>query len=170
MRPGDREAADLIAKRVAVFSETRQHLPGIQDLWRRDAFVEQVIESLRRVRYVAAIRERGVSARRTDPNDASFDPLKASIFFHDQGSIEEAFWMVFFFVHFGKHKKGGWRFAREIYGRLGDRGTWDWATTSVDPEGFREWLGANEPQVRRPGVPGGFGNHRQVRELECLGE
>ena len=103
-----------------------------------------------RVRYVAAIRERDVSDRRMDPNDTSFDPLKAAIVFHNQGSIEEAFWMVFFFVQFGKHKWGGWRFAREIYGRLGDGGKWDWVATSADPEGFREWLGVNGPRIRRP--------------------
>ena len=169
MRPGDREEADLLARRLIAFSETRHNLLGIQETQRRDAFVEQVIESLRRVRYVAAIRERDVSDRRTDPNDASFDPLKAAIVFHDRGSIEEAFWMVFFFVHFGTHKRGGWRFAREIYGRLGDGGKWDWATTSADPEGFRAWLGVNEPRIRRPGVPGGFGNHRKYESLNAWG-
>ena len=169
MRPGDRAEADEIARRLSAFIGTKHSLPGIQEIWRRDAFVEQVIESLRRVRYVAAIRERDVSDRRTDPNDTSFDPLKAAIVFHDQGSIEEAFWMVFFFVQFGKHKWGGWRFAREIYGRLGDGGKWDWAATSADPEGFREWLVVNGPRIRRPGVPGGFGNHRKYESLNAWG-
>ena len=169
MRPGDRAEADEIARRLSAFIGAKHSLPGIQEIWRRDAFVEQVIESLRRVRYVAAIRERDISDRRTDPNDTSFDPLKAAIVFHDQGSIEEAFWMVFFFVQFGKHKWGGWRFAREIYGRLGDEGKWDWAATSADSEGFREWLGVNGPRIRRPGVPGGFGNHRKYESLNAWG-
>ena len=169
MRPGDREEADQIVTRLAAFSETRHNLLGIHGTRRMAAFVEQVIESLRRVRYVEVIRERDVSDRRTDPNDASFDPLKAAIVFHDHGSIEEAFWMVFFFVQFGKHKMGGWRYAREIYGRLGDGGKWDWAATSADPEGFREWLRVNEPQIRRQGVPGGFGNHRKFESLNAWG-
>ena len=85
MRPGDREEADLIARRLAAFSETRHYLPGIQEIGRSDAIVEQVIESLRRVRYVAAIRERDISDRRTDPNDELFDPLEGGHRFRRPG-------------------------------------------------------------------------------------
>ena len=169
MRPGDREEAKLIAIRLAEFSDTRQNLLGIQEIRCRDALVEQIIESLRRVRYVAAIRNRDVSDRRTDPNDEFFDPLKAAIVFDNQGLTDEAFWMVFLFVHFGKHKTGGWRFAREVYGRLGDGGRWDWAATSVDPDQFREWLEANEARIKRPSDPGGFGNHRKYESLNAWG-
>ena len=77
--------------------------------------------------------------------------------------------MVFFFVQFGKHKTGGWRYSREVYGRLGEEGRWDWAATSADPYGFREWLGENEAGIRRPGVPGGFGNHRKYESLNAWG-
>ena len=82
---GDRAEADQIARRLSAISGTRHNLPGILETRRRDAFVEQIIESLRRVRYVTIIRERDVSDKRTDPNDAAFDPLKAAIVFHDQG-------------------------------------------------------------------------------------
>ena len=167
MRPGDLEQGDLIAGRLVVFSETQRDLPGIQQTQRMDAFIEQVIESLRRVRYVRKVRARGISDSRADPNNALFDPLKAAIVFDNRGLIDEAFWMVFFFVHFGKHSTGGWRYAREVYGRLGDGELWDWATTSADPEGFRQWLSANELQIKRPGVPGGFGNHRKYQSLNA---
>ena len=167
MRPGDREQGDLIAGRLVAFHQTQRDLPGIQRTRCREAFVEQVIESLRRVRYVGAVRARGVSDSRADPNDALFDPLKAAIVFDNRGLIDEAFWMIFFFVHFGKHRTGGWRYAREVYGRLGDGDLWDWEATSADPEGFKEWLGANELRIRRPGVPGGFGNHRKYQSLNA---
>ena len=131
----------------------------------------QIIESTRRVKYVAVIKSRDISQRRTDPNDTLFDPVRAATWFQRQGDLDEAFWMVFLFVHFGKHNRGGWRYARQVYGRLGDPNCrWDWATTSADPEAFCEWLNANQNQIKTPGVPGGFGNHRKYQSLDAYSD
>lgn len=111
-----------------------------------------------------------MSPLRADPSSALFDPLKAAIFFQREGRIDEAYWMVFLFVHFGKHAQGGWRYAREVYSGLSDTITWDWATTSKDPAGFRKWLDAHEAQLRRAGVPGGFGNHRKYQSLDAYSD
>ena len=81
--------------------------------------------------------------------------------------MEEAFWLVFLFVHFGKHQAGGWRYARDIYGRLGASTSWDWPHVSADPEAFRTWLAANIPRLRQRGLPGGFGNHRKYQSLDA---
>ena len=167
VRPRDRERARQIDEGLTIFHKMNRNLPGIQDARRRDTFLKQVMESVRRVNYVSVIRERRVSNRCTDPNDELFDPLKAAIFFQRQGQIDEAFWMVFYFVHFGKHRHAGWRYAREVYGRLGDQNRWDWATTSADPAGFCAWLNAHENQIRVPGNPGGFGNHRKYTSLDA---
>ena len=75
--------------------------------------------------------------------------------------------MVFLFVHFGRHSVGGWRYAREVYGRLGGVERWDWAATSADPAAFRSWLNENKDELRREGVPGGFGNHRKYESLDA---
>jgi hypothetical protein len=110
---------------------------------------------------------RELSDRRAEPNDELFDPLKASILHQRKGNIEEAFWLVFLFVHFGKHTRAGWRYAREVYGRLGDGGRWDWSNTSADPYGFRAWLHARQDDLKREGVPHGFGNHRKYESLDA---
>ena len=137
VRPGDRALALRIEEGLTTFDQTRRNLPGIQPLAQRETLLAQIIESVRRVRYVSVIKERGVSERRADPNDDLFDPLKASVLFHEQGELDEAFWMVFFFVHFGKHSRAGWRYAREVYGSLGKPNhRWDWATTSGNPGRF----------------------------------
>ena len=65
-----------------------------------------------------------------------------------QGAIEEAFWLVFLFVQFGKHARTGYSYAREVYGRLGESGRWDWASTSTDPSGFREWLDSHLDELK----------------------
>ena len=167
MRPGDRALARRIEAGLDAFSCNRRPLQGIRDAAQRSALLEQLIESVHRVRYVGLMRTRELSAFRADPNHYLFDPLKAAMLHQRAGDIEEAFWLVFLFVHFGKHARAGWRYAREIYGRLGESGRWDWAATSADPAGFRAWLHAHQQQLRRVGVPRGFGNHRKRESLDA---
>ncbi len=116
------------------------------------------------------ISSRGLSPLRADPSSDLFDPLKAAILFQREGRTDESYWMVFLFVHFGKHMRGGWRYAREVYSGLGDTIRWDWTNTSADPAGFRKWLDDHEAQLRRAGVPGGFGNHRKYQSLDAYSD
>ncbi len=149
------------------FDGRKRPLPGIRDVANREAFLEQLLESIHRVKFVAVLRGRKLSGLRADPNSELFDPLKAAILHQRQGNVEEAFWLVFVFVHFGKHVRAGWRYAREVYGRLGDAGRWDWASTSADPAGFRAWLHAHQGDLKSEGVPRGFGNHRKYESLDA---
>ena len=165
MRPRDRELAQRIDAELVNFSQTTRPLPGVRDGPCREAFREQLLESIHRLRFIQVIRGRQISDRRADPNDDLFDPLKAAIVQQRRGNIEEAFWLVFLFVHFGKHARGGWRYARELYGRLGDGRVWDWASTSQNPAGFRDWLHAHRNDLKRPGS--GFGNHRKRESLDA---
>ena len=136
---------------------------GIAEPSARDTFLEQLVESVRRVDYVAAIRELDLSPRRADPADELFNPIKAAILAQRRGAIDEAFWLTFLYVHFGRHRGTPWSYARAVYGRLGGRKRWNWAAISSDPEGFRDWLFQNEHEIRR--LPGGFGNHRKYESL-----
>ena len=45
-----------------------------------------------------------------------------------------------------------------------------WVTTSADPAAFRVWLNAHQEQIRVPGVPGGFGNHRKYQSLDAYSD
>ena len=171
VRPGDRALARQIDEGLATFHQTTRNLPGILPVARREAFLGQIIESVRRVKYVSVMRNRDVSERRANPNDELFDPLKAAVLFQERGELDEAFWMVFLFVHFGKHSRGGWRYVRQVYGCLGEPNhRWDWITTSADPAAFRAWLYLHQGQIRVPGVPGGFGNHRKYESLDAYSE
>ena len=168
VRPTDRALARQIDERLTRFHLTTRNLPGIQPPARREALLAQIVESVRRVRYVSVIRGRSASDRRADPNDELFDPLKAAILFSERGELDEAFWMVFFFVHFGRHSGAGWRYARQVYGCLGNPNCrWSWATTSADPTAFRLWLDTHQAQIRVAGEPGGFGNHRKYQSLDA---
>ncbi|MDQ3168535.1 MAG: hypothetical protein M3Q55_00150 [Acidobacteriota bacterium] len=144
-------------------------LPGIEDDAARDVLIRQLLESVHRVNYVGAIVNREISPRRADPNDPIFDPIRAAILHARQSNIDEAFWLVFLFVHFGKNLRGGWRYLLEVYGRLGEEPSWSWAQVTGDPDGFRAWLADKKSHIGRNTVPGGFGNHRKYESLDALG-
>ena len=163
MRPRDTELAQRIDTELTALDQTDRPVPGVRDDARREAFREQLLESIHRIRFIRVMRTRQISDRRADPNDELFDPLKAAILHQRQGNVEEAFWLVFLFVHFGKHARGGWRYVREIYGRLGEGQRWDWAAVRQNTNRFRDWLNAHQEDLKRPG--GGFGNHRKRESL-----
>lgn len=168
MKPSDQAEGARLDADLRAFSRDDRPLPGIEPAARRQAFVEQVLESIRRIKFIAVLRTRDICDRRADPRDLLFDPLKAAILQQRRGNLEEAFWLLFLYVHFGKHSKAGWRYARDVYGRLGD-GRWDWPTVSNDVTGFRSWLNARQADLMN-GKPRGFGNHRKRESLAGLGD
>ena len=167
VRPHDQYLAQLLERRLRDYSTANSELIGVREAKARISLVEQLIESVRRVRYVETIQKRPISILRANPNSILFDPVKAAILLRNQGQYEEAFWMVFLFVHFGKHRRGGWRYARDIYGRLGGSGFWDWSSVSADPAQFRLWLSQYQETIRFNPLPGGFGNHRKYQSLDA---
>ena len=168
LRPRDRDLAQQLETALTLIDSDNRALPGIADPAARETFIDQILESVRRAYYPCRIAARPISERRADPNDGLFDPIKAAILFQGSGSIEEAFWMVFLFVHFGKHARAGWRYARGAYGRLGGPGKWDWPSVSSDPAAFRTWFDANLDGFKTE-EPHGFGNHRKYESLSDTG-
>jgi len=167
LRPKDRVRATALLDALERFHSERYRLPGIARVKRRDALVEQIFESLHRIEYVQRIRERPISGNRADPSRDLFDPLKAAILFQNLGDLDEAFWLVFYFVHFGKNARTGWRLARDVYGALGGS-PWNWPRTSGDPNAFRRWLASNQVTLQgRDGVERHFGNHRKYQSLDA---
>jgi len=167
LRPSEHQLALRLTNHLEQHSRRVRSLPGIADLDHRNAFVEQLVESIRRVRYVRVVRNRPLSLARLDPDTSMFDPLKGAILAQRAGAIDEAFWLVFLFVHFGKHRRAGWSYARHVYGRLGsaDGLHWNWTRTSADPAAFRRWLHSHQGQLQS--MPGGFGNHRKYESLDA---
>ena len=169
LRPKDRELGVLLARALGRHSRSVRGLPGIQDSRCCDTLVQQLVESVRRVRYIGVLRSRRISHCASDPAESCFDPIKAAIVAQRSGLTDEAFWLVFLFVHFGRHARSPWSYARAIYGRFAPDGRrWSWIDVSADPAGFRCWLHAHMDRVKQ--LPGGFGNHRKYESLDALSE
>ncbi len=139
----------------------RSSLLGIRSEAQRRTFVEQLVESIRRIQYIAVIQKRKLGSKLADPSRDIFDPLKASIIFRRRGWLDEACWMVFLSVYFGKHRHAGWRYAREVYSGRGSGAKWTWKRTSGNPGAFRKWIAHYRRFITRVGSPHGFGNHRK---------
>lgn len=170
MRPRDRGRAQQLDEGLRAFDRDERPLPGIRPAAHRAALLKQLVESIHRIEYISVIRTRDISDLRADPSSDLFDPVKAAVLFQRRGQIDEAFWMVFLFVHFGKNLRTGWRLARDVYGGLG-RITWDWARTSSKPERFCRWLADNEATLRGgDGVSRHFGNHRKYQSLDATSD
>ena len=166
MRPKDHELVGRLTTKLRRHALHTRPLVGIRERRRCTSFVRQLVDSIRRVRYVYVLRSRELSPCRLDPASVAFDPLRGAILAIRAGAIEEAFWLVFLFVHFGKHRRWGWRYARAIYGRLGaGRDPWDWTHVSSDPQGFRSWLDSHQRELHA--LPGGFGSHRKYESLDA---
>ena len=168
MRPGDQVVAVALSDALERFSRERCRLPGIEDAARKWALLGQMVESIRRVRYVSVIRQRHVTSLRADAGSALFDPIRGAIHLEQAEYFEEACWLVFVFVHFGKHRRTGWQLARDVVGRLGEGRHWIWARVSVNPSAFCRWLEVNQATLRGgDGVARHLGNHRKYQSLDA---
>ncbi len=169
MKPHDRAEGMRLEAALRSFAEDDRPLPGIAAPARRRVFIDQIIESIRRIKFINVLRTRDICDERTDPMNLLFDPLKAAILNQRRGDVEEAFWLLFLYVHFGRHSQAGWRYARDVYGRLGEGGRWDWPTVSNNVAGFRAWLDDHQARLQN-GKPRGFGNHRKRESLAGFGD
>jgi hypothetical protein len=166
VRPKDRERAQELDRKLARFDREVRPLPGVRDVTARRVLIEQLIESLRRIEYAHFIRDEHFDPARADPSSEIFDPLRAAVFWMRKGNKDEACWLVFLAIHFGKHSKDRWRLVRDVYGALGGS-PWTWTRLSKDPKAFQQWLAENENTFRDDGISRRFGNHRKYESLSA---
>ncbi|BCW77909.1 hypothetical protein [Arthrobacter sp. NicSoilB11] len=164
-RPRYQRRFDELAERIGDFEKVNVPLPGIVGDAEREVLINQLIDSERRNHHFERMLTRSLPSDSIDPHLTHFDPLKAAIYHWNAGNHDEAYWLVFQFVHFGKHPTAGWRFVREVYGRLDTHPIWSWDEISANTPEFRLWLGESQAQLLRRDQPRGFGNHRKYASL-----
>lgn len=142
------------------FSQNDTLLRGAVDSLSRLTLAKQMIASLRRLDFTKALLSRDVHPNRADPNSPMFDAERAAIFHSRNGNVDEAIWLIFLSIHFGKHSKHGWTMLQDVYSGSG-REHWTWQRVSAQPMAFAEWMGEN-----RDRIGGAFGNHRKYETLD----
>lgn len=167
MKPKEAARAERLRRALLEFDKEKP-LPGLRPDKYLDCLIDQMIDSCRRVEFAHHLRDGNHDERRMDPRSELFDPLRAAVMHYRRGRVDEAFWLVFLATHFGKHEKDGWRLTKDVYGRLGEPGLWDWTSTSGDLVGFRKWTARSEATLRGgDGIKRRFSNHRKYRSLRA---
>lgn len=167
-RPRDYELKRELDRRFIAYECANGSLPGIENPAVRACLVEQMIESERRNRYIVRLLERNYSSAVSDPRRHCFDPLMAAIFFDRRGDLDEACWLVFLSVHFGKHVKLKWKTVADIYGALDPEEHWAWNRVSSNVVSFRGWLERVNIILRGgDGLVRRFGNHRKYESFDA---
>lgn len=149
---------------LATCAQNKFPLPGVASSVRREVFLRQLVDSVRRVKFVSVVASRPIGPERADGLSPLFDPIRAAVLKKRAGDFDEACWLVFLFVHFGRHPVAGYRYTREVYSALGNRTPWTFRAVAADFGGMRAWLDANQDELRR-GTHRGFGNHRKYMSL-----
>jgi len=166
VKTSDREKlAKQLEKRLTKFHEEQLALTGVIPVNNRWAFIEQVIDSVRRIEFVRKLREMEHSPQRLDGSNSMFDPLRGAVLKTREGDIEEAFWLVFLSTHCGKNLTTGWRLCGEIYGSLGQGQPWTWQRVAKNVGAFQSWLSQNHQLLQ-----GRFGNHRKYESVKSGGK
>ncbi len=148
-------------------SYEQQHgaLPGIRTNACREAFVEQLVDGIRRIQFINATAARKISPIRQSVSDPAFDPVRAAMRFKAAGNIDEACWLVFLSIHCGKHGSQGWKLVRDLYGGEDSGSEWTWKAVAAGIGSFRAWLSTKNRSWTAAGTRAKFGNHRKYETL-----
>jgi hypothetical protein len=156
-------------ERLAAYEAEHGALPGIGNARRRAALLFQLDDSAKRTRYVEVVKSRDVSPKRADPTETIFDPILAAISALRDGDVEQASWLVFLSIHFGKNRSSGWELARAVYGRLGKGPVATWESVRKNPSKFCDWIETNAESISKGPPKRSFGNHRKYESLSRTG-
>lgn len=164
MRARDVALIGRLEHGIDTYEEDEYGLPGIHNPHQREVFLRQLVDSIRRVQFVGIVAARDIDVRRGEGLSPLFDPIRAAVLARDAGDLDEACWLAFLFVHFGRHPVSGYRYTREVYSALGQGDPWTFKAVRTDAAALRCWLDRNEAYLRR-GARRGFGNHRKYLSL-----
>lgn len=155
---------DLLAV-IDNFEKTHHPIPGLQSAVRKDAFVRQLIDSIRDIEVCGIISRTSYHESFTDPQQMNFNPLKGAKYYFDAGNLDEAIWLVFLAIYFGKARPGKWNFLKAFYGGINSNFVWDWRTITTKKTEFDNWIGQEINVIKRQGK---FGNHRKRESLNNI--
>lgn len=165
MRPNDNTRAAKLRGLLQQYHQGKHPLPGIKTEERKTSFVEQLIESLRRIEYVHLLRKRTIIQECKDPHHLAFNPLKAAILYKMEGNLDEAFWVTFLATHFGYHPQDGWRLMQDVYAGYTRNGVWTWTRTAQNLPAFDKWISDYADWLGQSEFNRRFGNHRRYETL-----
>jgi hypothetical protein len=137
---------------------------GIEDQEYFDAFLGQLVDSIRLTNYFRILLERGIGfAEYHNPFHASFHPIKGAIWHIQNGNIAEATWLCFLYAHFGKNQRSQWGLIQSVYSHLGKGPVLSWEYTTANLDTVSSWIVESQDELSKRGS---FGNHSKYKSLK----
>lgn len=160
----NRDIYQYLEEKVDNYNKTGV-LNGISDDAAKDCLIRQLVDSVKRVNFIFAIKSRNIDEERKNPASEIFDPLRGAIKYFQEGNLNEAGWLIFLFTHFGRHKSTKDNLLKSFYGRFGEENvlTYDFVYNNLND--VREWIGENETILRQSGK---FSNHRKFQSIKAF--
>jgi len=150
---------------AAMLDEARKEIemPGLESPEHAAVLCKQIFDSVKRVKYLQIIAERGCSRNRVDPSCDQFDPLRGAIYYLNQGDVNEASWLIFLYIVFGKDRKGHYGLLKAFYSGLNEGQTFTYEFVLLNVDFVINWIEQNENKLKDAGS---FGNHRKYESLK----
>lgn len=164
MRPADIPLITELSEKLRLFHNTIP-MPGIATPLSRDCLVKQIVDSIRRVKYVQVMGSKTHNESVCSPASSAFNPIKAAAWHRQAGNIDEAAWLLFLSIHFGQHGRTKWQLVKNVYGALGAQTPWTWDNIKENVDDFRNWLHLNETELKKNAK---FGNHRKYESINAF--
>ena len=156
-----------IGNKIDEYEQSHGGLVGINGPDNRNAFILQVIDSIRRVNFQRYIRATDISPSR-HATDNNFDPYKSAVLHFRNGNFDEACWLIFLATHFGKSGETGWRLLKDFYGAFQEEPFWTWVKVSSDLGLITQWLTQNYGSFVNDGIKRKFGKRTKTYEKRSL--
>lgn len=159
--------AQNLIEELQKFNKVEYQLKGLSSNSHYITFAMQLIDSIRRIKYVEIIssRDKPISPLRAEPNSSYFDPLIAARVHYESGNYDEACWLIFLSTHFGKNIKTKWKLCRDIYSGLGTN-TWTWDNVTERFGDFEYWYRSVSSELIKARKQRQYGNHRKYETLK----
>jgi hypothetical protein len=136
-----------LERRLKEFQD-EHNLPGLRRKQDRGRFIDELMCSRKRV----GMERMRVFPGSKDPADEEFYPPRSIRDLFRKGELDEAVWLTFLYIHFGRKEES----VRLFYGKFGE-GHWSWEKVRRDPRSVQTWMRAHGERVKELK----FGNHRK---------
>ncbi|ARU28669.1 hypothetical protein [Cellvibrio sp. PSBB006] len=165
MRTADLDLYNLLSSQLENHVATVSHIPILEEKAYKDAFIRQLIDSIRRVKYVTITAEKNYSLNVADPYVSNFNPLKAALYHFKNNNLDEAVWLIFISTHFGKSKKSGWLLTQDFYKGPNQNSILTWERVKLGSLETTTWIDNLKSHLANKAPKRVFGNHRKYESL-----
>ncbi len=165
MNKTDLKLYAVLESEIKRYSQKTKKIEILNDSKIRTTFILQLIDSIRRIKFVTTISKTRIGKKRALPSSETFDPVRAAIYHLNKNNEDEASWLIFLSTHFGYSPSSRWLLTKDIYGKLGHTPFWDWQNVSQNVEEFKNWATTLPSEIEKLSPKRKFGNHHKFESI-----